>query len=119
MLSPSTTLNLQTHHIFLKGALLYFIPLWGHGHDLPTDTIPSNSLSGTLIAHFNQLSRIDSLGGQGVLPPLVAAAVLAPAFDADEHPVGADVALVPAEAGLALAGARLAVARRAHRALPC
>ena len=68
-----------------------------------------------------QLLRIDSLGGRGVLPPLVAAAaaavLLASSGDADEHPVGADVALVAAEAGLALAGARLAVARRTHRAL--
>ena len=28
-MSPSTTLNLQTHHIFLKVAVLYFIPLDG------------------------------------------------------------------------------------------
>ena len=27
LIAPSTTLNLQTHHIFLKVALLYFIPL--------------------------------------------------------------------------------------------
>ena len=72
--------------------------------------------TGTLIAHFKELLRIDSLGGRGVFPPL--AAVVLTAGDADEHPVGADVALVPAEAGLALAGARLAVARRTHRALP-
>ena len=74
------------------------------------------------MANFKQLLRIDSLGRRrdGDFPPLVAAAaaaVLASAGDADEHPVGADVAPVPAEAGLALAGARLAVARRPHRAL--
>ena len=27
LIAHSTTLNLQTHHIFLKVALLYFIPL--------------------------------------------------------------------------------------------
>ena len=78
--------------------------------------IQCHTTVGTLSVHFNQLLRIDSLGGRGgVLSPLVA--VVLTAGDADEHPVGADVALVAAEAGLALAGPRLAVARRTHRAL--
>ena len=42
LLSPSTTLNLQTHHIFLKVPLLYFISLWFEPKLQSSDLVADN-----------------------------------------------------------------------------
>ena len=69
-----------------------------------------------MCVHSSRTTCNGVLSGQVAAILLVLAGASAPG-DPDQHPVGADVAPVPGEPRLAVAGAGLAVARRRHGAL--